>query len=78
MSIFWREIQLLDGTILYFNSYTGQLTNIFVKNTEKMCKGGILADEMGLGKTLMALSLIMNNQSSFDHKSMKIYIEAEP
>eukprot|EP00058_Branchiostoma_floridae_P018800 XP_002604289.1 hypothetical protein BRAFLDRAFT_125252 [Branchiostoma floridae] len=54
----WREVQMPDGQILFFNSYTGSLCK------EKQCgmvpiPGGILADEMGLGKTVEALALML-------------------
>ena len=49
LNIFWKEIELLDGSVLYFNEFTGEISNIFLQSDEYKCKGGILADEMGLG-----------------------------
>lgn len=53
----WEEYLLEDGTHLYFNPYTGQLS-VELPQASPDCKGGILADEMGLGKTVMMISLI--------------------
>ncbi|XP_035685938.1 E3 ubiquitin-protein ligase SHPRH-like [Branchiostoma floridae] len=58
LHLLWREVQMPDGQILFFNSYTGSLCK------EKQCglvpiPGGILADEMGLGKTVEALALML-------------------
>jgi SNF2 family DNA or RNA helicase len=44
----WEEQLMMDGTLLYFNNFTGGLTTEF-KNI-KPSLGGILADEMGLGE----------------------------
>lgn len=44
----WEEQLMMDGTLLYFNNFTGGMTTEFKK--VKPSLGGILADEMGLGK----------------------------
>jgi hypothetical protein len=46
----WEEQLMMDGTLLYFNNFTGGLTTEFINI--KPSRGGILADEMGLGKII--------------------------
>lgn len=55
-----EEYKLLDGTPLYLNVFTGEVSLEY--QLKKFCQGGILADEMGMGKTLMALALIHSNR----------------
>lgn len=57
---FYKEIELPEGSKLYFNPFCGDITT---KCPEvKSCKGGILADEMGLGKTVMTVALIHSHR----------------
>ena len=60
MNHLWEEYKLNDGTKLYFNACSGQISTIFPR-TAQTCKGGVLADEMGLGKTVMMAALIHTN-----------------
>lgn len=60
MNPFWEEYEMIDKTQIYFNIFTGEISNDSPKTNRT--KGGILADEMGLGKTLMALALIHANK----------------
>jgi DNA repair protein RAD5 len=53
----WEEYLLRDGTHIYFNPYTGQVS-VELPKAAPDCLGGILADEMGLGKTVMMISLM--------------------
>ena len=56
----WEEYLLKDGSHLFFNPYTGQVSKELARAAPD-CLGGILADEMGLGKTVMMISLIHSN-----------------
>ena len=56
----WEEYLLTDGTHIYFNPYTGQISKELPRAAPD-CLGGILADEMGLGKTVMMISLILTH-----------------
>lgn len=67
----WEEFTLEDTTHLYFNPFTGQLTDVFPESAPR-CRGGILADEMGLGKTVMILSLIHTHISMYSNTPKKI------
>ncbi|KAM3135764.1 hypothetical protein pb186bvf_012161 [Paramecium bursaria] len=53
----WSEIQV-DQNKIYFNEYTGEISNHFQEYHE--AKGGIVADQMGLGKTIMSIALILS------------------
>ena len=66
----WEEYLLKDGTHLYFNPYTGQVSKEIPKAAPD-CLGGILADEMGLGKTVMMISLLQSHR--FDRKDVSIF-----
>ena len=55
-SVYWEEIQLIDGKRIFLNYFTGEFSN--QKTNSKVVHGGILAYDMGLGKTITALSLI--------------------
>ena len=57
----WEEYLLKDGTHLYFNPYTGQVSKDIPKAAPD-CLGGVLADEMGLGKTVMMISLLHSHK----------------
>jgi DNA repair protein RAD5 len=67
----WEEYRLEDMSHLYFNPFTGQLTDIFPESAPR-CRGGILADEMGLGKTVMVLSLIHTHIQGFSNTPKKV------
>lgn len=77
LDIFWSAIELLDGSLIYFNQYNGVVSNKFKKNCLIKCKGGILGDEMGLGKTVMALSLILTDKSKENIAKKKKQIEVQ-
>ena len=56
----FQEMILIDGSMLYFNPFSGEISVDFPEL--KVCKGGILADEMGLGKTVMMIALMHANK----------------
>ena len=56
----WEQYLLKDGSHLFFNPYSGQIS-VETPLSNINCKGGILADEMGLGKTVMMISLLHAN-----------------
>jgi len=69
-SLFWRRFSLLDGSVLYSNEFSGELSRQISDKEEGSVAGGILADEMGLGKTLMMLGLVSLNRPTPDHKAV--------
>jgi len=60
----WQEMQLGDGTTVYYNSTSGRLSREFHLNEEELLYGGILADEMGLGKTVEVIACVLSNPFS--------------
>jgi DNA repair protein RAD5 len=59
----WEEYKTSDGSRIYFNPCTGQVSVKFPSAGEQ-CRGGILADEMGLGKTIMMAALVHTHRPS--------------
>ncbi|XP_043924742.1 E3 ubiquitin-protein ligase SHPRH [Protopterus annectens] len=54
----WREFTTPEGTVLYYNPFTGSIIQERPLAGPEW-PGGILADEMGLGKTVEVLALIL-------------------